>query len=200
MDLTTARVRLAGRGFDYLTTDQIDEALNTAKNSIEDAYPWPWLDATATGTAPLTITDLKQILYVVDATTDRRLFGMDVRSIAEQNASLDQQGDPMFWWIDGLTTLRSWPISSHTLNVRYRKFSPDLAIGGTETPLIPVRYHPVWIDMAVVEALKVTHNLVAAQTMLLDVNRRLEQMVAHFADRNLQNPDFMDYTFDSEDS
>lgn len=198
MDLTTARTRLAGRGFDYLTTDQLDEALNTAKNNFEDAYPWPWLEDTTTGTAPLTIADLKQILYVVDTTHDCPLSGNDSRTLAEWDPGFTATGDPQYWWLDGLTTLKVWPLSTAQLEVRYVKESPELADGSDE-PLIPDRYCAIWLDLAVAETLKITNNYAASTSQLQAANLRLAQLIDRYSDRNLMNGDFQTIYGNSED-
>lgn len=189
MDLTTARTRLAGRGFDYLTTDQIDEALNTAKNNFEDAYPWPWLETSTTNTAPVTISDLKQVLYVVDTSHDVPLSGNDIRTLAEWDPGLATTGDPQYWYLDGLTSLKVWPVNtSASLEVRYVKESPELANGDDE-PLIPDRYCPIWLDLAVAECLKITNNYAASQAQENAANARILQLIDRYSERNLQNGD-----------
>lgn len=191
MNLTTARATLTERGFQYLSTTQVDLALNNAKNALEDLLDWPWLETTAPGAAPLTISDLKHILYVVDTTNDRELLGLDPRDIVNINTDVDATGTPEYWWLDGLTSLKVYPANTaNTLSVRYVKYSPELS-DGSDTPLIPTRYHPIWLDFAVVEALKEGQNYQAANALLSDLmTRRMPGMLDVFAGRNSQNPEY----------
>lgn len=163
--------------------------LNLGKNALEQVAPWPWLEATTSGTAPLTISDLRQVLYVVDTTNDCVLPGLDVRSTVGVDPELGS-GVPSSWWLDGLTSLKVHPTNtSVSLSVRYLKFSSELSTG-TDTPLIPVREHPVWIDFAVVEAYKDSDNFAAAQALLGDLmSRAVPRMIDTYCGRNLANPD-----------
>lgn len=189
MDLTSAQTELGARGFDHLSSSRKTIMLNLGKNALEALAPWPWLETTTTGTAPLTISDLRQVLYVVDSTNRVVLPGLDVRSTVEADPSL-QAGSPSSWWLDGLTTLRVHPTStSVSLSVRYLKFSAELS-AGSDTPLIPTREHPVWIDFAVVEAYKDSDNYGAAQALLSDLmGRSIPRMLDTYLGRNLANPD-----------
>jgi hypothetical protein len=182
VDLDAARTELRERGFDYLSDSRCNHFLNTALTEIEDAFPWPWLEDTATGTAPLTITDLKQPLYVVDTDGQRELLSIPYRDLVIDDPTLAATGEPSYWSLDGLDTVVVYPTRSVSLTVRYIKTSPVLQDAADE-PLIPERYHGVWVDRAVVEALKDSDNHDAANTLLADVGRRVEQMCSVFADR-----------------
>lgn len=200
MNLGTARTELQARGFDYLSTTRCTILLNRGKNALEDYYLWPWLETTTTGTAPLTVSDLKQVLYVVDSTGDRELPGLDRRMIRDLDSKLDDTGVPEFWWINGETSLRVWPLNTtNTLSVDYVKFSPELS-GDSDTPLIPVRYHPVWVDFAVVEAYKDNDAYDKASALLDHLTRfDIPRMVQAYAERNLQNPGYQQIRGASED-
>jgi hypothetical protein len=149
MDLTAAQTELKARGGDYLSTARLTTFLNDAKNELEDFFVWPWLETTTTGTAPLTISDLKHVLYVVDTTNQAELTGASAQYIVEDlDETITTTGTPDVWWLDGTTTLKVYPANtSASLSVRYVKFSPELS-AGADTPLIPVRNHNLWIDLA----------------------------------------------------
>jgi hypothetical protein len=200
MQLSAARTELQARGFDHLSSARCLIMLNRAKNALEDEYPWPWLHTSTTGTAPLTISDLKHIQYVSDTSNDRTLTGVDLRWVREMDASADETGTPQVWWLDGETTLRVWPLNtSINLSVRYVKFSPELSADG-DTPLIPTRYHPVWVDYAVVEAYKDADDYANANALLQHLRMvEVPRMIAHYANRNLQNPEAIAVTYASED-
>lgn len=189
MNLTQARDELAGRGFDYLSTTRLNIMLNNGKNSLEDEYAWPWLETTTTGTAPLSIADLKFVLYVVDTTNQFKLTGVDARDVTDRDTTVTTTGAADSWWLDGTGTLDTYPTQSNAaLSVRYVKYSPELS-ADSDTPLIPARYHAVWIDYAVIDAYKDSDNYVAANALLAHVRQfRLPQMIDVFATRNRANP------------
>lgn len=200
MDLSAARTELKDRGFSFLTDARATIMLNNAKNALEDEFQWPWLETTATGVAPLTISDLKYVLYVVDTTNRVPLTGVDAVDITDRDAIITTTGAPDSWWLDGATSLKVYPASTSVqLSVRYVKFSPELS-GGSDTPLIPVRYHQVWIDYAVVEAYKDSDRYTEANGLLGHIRQyRLPQMVELYGLRNRQNPGYAPVTWASDD-
>lgn len=200
MNLTQAIAELKARGFDYLSDARATIMLNNAKNALEDEYPWPWLESTITGPVPLSISDLKYVEYVVDTTNGVELDGIDPRDVIDLDRNVATAGNPSSWWLDGAGTLKTYPTSATAqLSVRYVKFSPELS-AGTDTPLIPARYHPVWINYAVVDAYKddEQHDLAAA--LLNDLRgRRLPAMIDVYGSRNRGNPDVQVIVAGSED-
>lgn len=201
MDLSDARTEVQNRGFEQLTDSRIDAFLNLAKNQFEDAAAFPWLQATTTGTAPLTITDLKDILYVADSTNGQELEGADPRLVIVEDvqANIATAGTPMLWWLDGLTTLNIWPANTNvSLSVRYVKESPELT-EDTDTPLIPARYHQTWVDLAAVRCYLDLKDLDSAATLRAIVAQDLAGIVARYQARNHQNPVFQEIRGYSED-
>lgn len=199
MNLTQAVAELKARGFDYLSDARATIMLNNAKNAFEDEYHWPWLETTTTGVAPLTITDLNSVLYVVDTTDGSELHGIDASDVVDLDPNVSTAGVPTSWWLDGTGTLRTYPVSTTaSLSVRYVKVSPELT--GTDTPLIPTRYHPVWIDYAVVEAYKDDDRFNEAQALLSFVRtNRLPQIIEAYSSRNRANPAVQVIVAGSED-
>jgi len=198
--LGEAQTELAGRGFDYLSSSRMTIMLNNAKNALEDEFDWPWLETTVTGTAPLTIPDLRHVLYVQDTTLDRELVGLNATQLAVDGSDLSQTGAPTHWWLDGASTLNVWPVTtSDQLQVRYVKYSPELS-AASDTPLIPARYHAVWMDYAVLEAYKDSDNFESASDLLALVRQyRLPQMISVYAVRNRQNSNYQTVRLFSED-
>lgn len=189
MNLTQAIAELKARGFDYLSDARATIMLNNAKNALGDEYAWPWLETTTTGVPPLTISDLRSVLYVVDTTNGRELTGVDARDVVDLNTNVDTAGTPAVWWLDGTQTLKVYPTTTTAqVTVRYVKVSVDLS-AGSDTPLIPARYHGVWIDYAVVEAYKDDDRFNEAQALLGFVRaNRLPQMMDVYSSRDQQNP------------
>jgi hypothetical protein len=199
--LAQAIAELKARGFDYLSDPRATIMLNSAKNALEDEFDWPWLETTTTtGAAPLTITDLKHVLYVVDTTNGAELRGKDPRDIADLDSNVATAGTPTNWWLDGNSTLRTYPTSTTAqLSVRYVRCSPELS-APSDTPLIPGRLHPVWIDYAVVEAYKDDDRFNEAQALLSFVHaNRLPQIIDTYGERNRQGPDVQVLVAGSED-
>lgn len=168
--------------------------LNNAKDELEDFFDWPWLETTTTGTAPLTVTNLKRILYVTDTTNDTELPGVQAADI---NANIADTGTPCVWWLDGSTVsgndttviVNVYPVSAVSLSIRHTRYSANL-VADSESPLIPVRYHRTWVDLAAVEAYKDSDNFEAAAALRADVDRRLGQMIETLGARNKQNSDY----------
>lgn len=192
MNLSEATIELKARGASYLSNGRVELMLNDAKNDFEDMYPWPWLEATTSGPGPLEISDLKQVLYVVDSDRDNVLWGTTANDVIMQESWSDitssaTTGDsPARWYIDGATTLSVFPASTNNLYVRYLRFSPELS--GTDTPLIPRRYHNLWLDFAMVRVYRDSDDLNRARDLLAGSAQRLAVIFNEYGARNLQNP------------
>lgn len=187
MNLTAAITELKARGGSFLSDARCTIFLNDAKNDFEDYYDWPWLEATATGTAPVTLTDLKNILYVTDYTRGTELQGVTARDIiAQAGPNIDLTGVPNYWWLNGAYILEVFPKNTtDTLKIRYTSFTAELS--GTDTPAIPPRHHNIWIDLAMVRVYKDSDNLAAAERLEVTAYQRLAKLVEVFEYRNHQN-------------
>lgn len=186
--LVQARAELNARGFDEISDARLTAILNIAKNQFEDSYPFPWLEATTAGPAPLTIATLKHVLYVVDTTNQVELTGVPApQIIAELDPIIGTAGAPSVWWLNGTNVLTTWPLSTTAqLSVRSINESPELSADG-DTPLIPVRYHPTWIDLAAIRAYLDGDNVNEAVQLRSIVSQDLGQIIARYDTRNRQN-------------
>jgi hypothetical protein len=82
--LATAETELQARGYSRFSTTRLDAWLNEAKNRFEDyQFDWPWLKTTTTGTAPVTISDLRRVLSVVDSSSKQPVDQVDENAIIE---------------------------------------------------------------------------------------------------------------------
>jgi hypothetical protein len=190
VNLGEATQAVMDRGFDYLPAPRVYLMLNTAKDNFEDIWQWPWLDVLKTGPTPLTITDLKLMMMVKATATSDELLGLDMRQAMQDNTNLAAAGPPQYWWLEGATVLHAWPGDGAGVLVRYIADSPAL-VQPTDTPLIPARYHPLWIDLAVCEAYKDSDNFSAAQMLRADVYARMGDVIARYETRNRQHSPFM---------
>ena len=182
MNLATARAELESRGYARFTDARLEIWLNTAKNRFEDyQFDWPWLKSTATGAAPLTIADLRRVRSVADTTNQRPLEMINPDANVDFfDYTLTRPGTPTGWYLSSETIVSVYPVQTTSLSVRYVKFSPELT--GTDTPLIPVRYHQTWVDLAEVDALRYgVKDRDSANSMELEVFRRIEEIAVVYA-------------------
>jgi hypothetical protein len=182
-DLTSADTELAARGYGRFSQARRFAWLNAAKNRFEDyPYDWPWLKTSASGTAPLTISDLRRVLSVVDSATKLPVDQVDADAIIEfASGDLTLAGSPSGWYLDSDTVLSTFPVGAGSLTVRYVKFSPELATG-TDAPLIPARYRMTWVDLAEVEALRYgVKDGAAAAVIEQGAFRRLSEIAGVYA-------------------
>jgi hypothetical protein len=197
LNLAEARAELSARGFDYLSATRQTFMLNRAVTDFEDFWPWPWLRKTVTGPAPLTITNLKYIRKVYDS-TGNEIFGVD----DVEDIDTTETGTPQYWWIDdtsGSSVLTAYPVGAATFTVSYVAESSDLS-NTTDTPAIPERYHPLWIDLAVIQAYKDSDNFAAAQVLRQDTEVALQRLVERYETRNRMNSAHILIRAGSEDS
>src|SRR4051812_22691136 len=111
MNLGEARTDLKARGFDELTDARANAYLNGARRDFDEFDDWPWLKTTTTGTAPLAIADLRQVVYVADTTVRRQLRAVDVTDLLPSDPALTTAGNPTNYWLDNLT-IRVWPLNT----------------------------------------------------------------------------------------
>ena len=154
MNLGQARADLEARGYTRFVDSRLNAWLNQARVRFED-YPfdWPWLKATATGSAPLTISDLRRVRSVTSTATRTALTQISDDALVEfVDTDLTLAGAAGAWYLSSSTVVAAYPATA-ALTVRYQKFSPALS-GDSDTPLIPVDYHSDWVDLAEVMVLR----------------------------------------------
>lgn len=185
----TLKTSLSDRGFSYLSDTRLGEYVNQGYYRIAEAHPWIWTQTTATGTAPLTISDLGQILSVVDTTNKTPLTVVERDEVIDDlGADLTQTGTPMVAYRSTETQLSVYPANtSVSLSVRYCKVPAVLT--GTDTPIVPTRYHLVIADAAEIEALRDTDDDSTAERREQTLERRLQRM-KEFHHVNLANPGY----------
>jgi hypothetical protein len=69
--LSDLDAELRDRGFDYLSESRRHYLINRAYFEMCEEQDWPFLEATTSSTAPITITDLRTIESVVDTTQEQ---------------------------------------------------------------------------------------------------------------------------------
>ena len=193
MNLTALRTEFLARGEDFLDssgTTRQDYFLNEGYRRINEAEPWPWLFADASGTAPLTITDLQTVLSVVDATDKTKLTRLDRRRLLDADTDLTTVGTPQYWYRDSDTSLKVYPANTTiTLNVRYLRVAPTLSTG-TDTPILPTRYHGLIVDAAMIEAFKDSEDFSELSALEQVFQQRIAEMRRAYLPES--GPDYID--------
>jgi hypothetical protein len=189
MNLGQARVALAARGFDYLDGASMNLMLNRARNDFEDHWEWPWLRATASGPAPLDLADLKYVKRV-SGPDGNGIWGLETENV--DTAAPVTSGGRYWYLLDDVNEhvkicLVGNPIA---VTVDYIRQTPELD-DDLDTPVIPARYHAVWIDWAVIQAYKDSDNFTAAQALQADVNARMQFLIERYETRNRMHSPFI---------
>jgi hypothetical protein len=196
VNLAQGQQALMDRGFDYLRPDQTALMLNTGKDAFEDYYEWPWLWTPFNGATPLTLIDFK--LMVTAASGGNELFGLDLRQVAQDGTDLTLKGTPRYWWMNGANELHAWPGDGATISGVMVADTPML-VNPDDEPLIPARYHGLWIDLGVCEAYKDSDNFPAAQALRADIAVRMQDVVSRYETRNRQHSPFITMRAINED-
>lgn len=161
-DLTfaTMTTELQARGFDYLSATRAGYFLNRSYWEICEEANWPFLGASTTGTAPLTIATLRTVESVIDTTARVKLRPLDVRAITDENVDLTTTGTPLYYYVRN-SIISVFPANTtDTLSVRYWQAPAELT--GTDASLIPARFRQLIVDGAVAYAYMDTDDFDAA--------------------------------------
>lgn len=145
MAITLAELRTEVFGpYSYLNDSgtqaaRVDRWINQAYHELCDQAPWPFLETTSTGAAPLTISDLGDVITVTD--TDGVVLEPiqydPIRRVV--NGDLTTTGSAAFYYLTGGTVVNAYPVPSASITVRYRKKPTNLSSAGDE-PLVPDEY------------------------------------------------------------
>lgn len=146
------------RGSDYLDDSADGEArvkrwVNDAMHQVNGQCAWPFLEAVATGAAPLTITDLGSIESVVDSDRGVQLVQRSRAELTGSDPAGSATGQPFWYVVTGGDTITSWPSSAANLLVRYRRVAPDL-VADTDVPAMPDRFRSCLVELAVAAMLR----------------------------------------------
>lgn len=173
MNFSELVAALQSRGFDYLSTSECEGYVNDAyRLDICEAADWEFLSTTATGTSPLEVTDLRSIEYVINSTQERKMKSRDRRFITDFNPDLSAKGNSVYYYVTGGNTINLYPSSEDTMSVRYYKVAPKLT--GTDTPLLPERFHTLIVDGAVARAYENSDDYELAQAARNNFLTRLQ--------------------------
>jgi hypothetical protein len=174
------REEVVARGFDdFAQSDaRIKRWVNQAYREITDAHPWPFLEETKEGTAPVTVSDLGHVLSVSNKTNESILGSADRRQIVGLDPKIDDTASvPSLWYREGETSVKVWPAdTTSTFVIRYLKVPAELKEDSDE-PVIPKAYQDLIVDGAVIRAYKNRDNFEAAQFVRGEWEGGIRQMV-----------------------
>lgn len=174
-----------GRGYNYEPTAAIESAIQRHYQRLEARYVWPWREATKEGIPPLEIKDLRDVLSVQDKTQERPIYGQTRQWLIERFPNIEEEGNPLWWWLDNLT-LRTYPVSKvDTFSVRYAK-KPEVLTEKAE-PAMPSEWQFLIVDSAIVDLLKSNDEYSVARELKESVETDLLGMVAAEMRRDLQS-------------
>ena len=157
------------------TPSRLGNYVNNGYSDICEAEDWPFLEATTSGAAPLTISDLRTIESVIDTTTSIKLRPMDRRNITDFDVDLTTSGSAFLYYITGGDVVNTYPYSTDTLSVNYWNVPDDLS-GDTDEPVVPDRFRSLIVDAAVVYAYEDDDESNQADAANARYQSRLEQM------------------------
>jgi hypothetical protein len=169
------------RGFNALNDNGTGEQrakrwINSAINELCEVARWPFLHATVTNAAPLALTDVRHVISVVDDTTGRELRGMNREDILTTvSTDLTTTGAPSVWYLEG-TTLRVYPVSTDSLNVRYIAVPPDL-VAAADVCVVPSRYTNLVVDLAVARGYRDKEAFEPERALRIAINEQLDTML-----------------------
>ena len=126
---------------------------------------------------------------MTDSTNDVTLLYEDRRVLLDTYGDLVSTGTPNLWFLEGQTTLKTYPQSSAvTLTVRYLKVPADLS-AGSDTIVVPDRYSYLIVDAAVRRAYQDSDNFEAAEAIRNEYTIALQSMRENLMWRNYGRPE-----------
>ena len=198
------KAELAARGFDYLTDARQGAMVNRGMRALDGMALWPYLENSATGLAPLAISDLGTVEAVLDTTNDVELAPSTYQELLSLfGGDLSTSGNPTFWYRatpGGVPTVATYAVSTSVqIGVQYFRTTAAL-VNSTDVPLAPARWHDLVVDLAAVRAYRDMHNHGAAESLQAQVDRDVAQMRQELFTDQVQGPGFIQIRSGSDDS
>lgn len=191
MQLSDLRAEMQARGFDYLSTARCNTYLNVAVQEICELEDWPFLLATTTGAAPLTIADLRTVQTVVDVPTNRKLRPSNLGQITDTYPAPTTTGSPVFYYFTSQNTISVFPVNTaEQIKVTYWKTPADM-VADTDVPVIPARYQYAIVDYACGRAFADASDFNEAQAARAEGDRLVQMMQANLVDPQHDSPELI---------
>lgn len=177
------KTALAARGFDDYSDTTLGERINSARAELDRMYLWPWREASVTGTAPASVSDLGQIEAVTNETRDYRLVGRQFADLIDAYGDLSTTGTPIYYYrayVSNSPVVATYPVSTDTIGVQYWKVTVDLVDAGDE-PASPSECHSLIVDLAAARGWRDKDNHELAAAIQADVSRQIEALLFQYA-------------------
>lgn len=165
--------------------------LNESYKRICDGEPWIFLETTATGAAPLTVSDVRQVEAVTSTPDDISLTYMARDVLERMYPDLPETGSPSWWYFASETSIATYPTSTNTIKVTYLKNPSDLSANG-DLPVIPTRFHFLIVLGAAMDAHAYQDNSGAEALQVLE--RRYDRLLFEMKSSQLvrqSEPEFL---------
>jgi hypothetical protein len=191
MNFATISTEVQARGFDYLSSTRLGYFVNEAYHELCDSEDWPFLITTATaqsGSSTVSLADLRSIESVFDTANKANVKPIDRRDLTEITTDLTTVGVPQWYYMLSDTTFKVYPVGG-TLTVNYYKAATDLT--GTDTPIIPTRWHRLIVDGACLRASKDADDYPDRTALQQAYDRDLTLMRATILNKNHDEPKFI---------
>ena len=188
MDLHELRNELEARGYNYLPEKRLNYFINRGYLEFCLRFPWPYLEHEENSVTLPYVPDpaLRAMIWLVNDQTQISLPGIDPREVRRLDPTGDRTGTPVAWYVEG-QTLKFFPENAgQTATFRYIQTPPMLA-GDADEPLVPADLALYIVDRAVVEALKDTDELAAAQEVRRDWENQVDRLAGNTLRNNYQN-------------
>lgn len=169
------------RGFQYLNDGgtgaaRVSRYINDAAAWIDAQADWPYLQSVATGTTPLSISDLRTIASVTDTSGRRTLQPADQRDLRSSFGDLTTSGTASFYYVEN-GAIKLYPTQSGlSVTVDYWRTSPDMSPGSE--PLMPDRYRYAIVEHVAGRLFRQRNDLAAAQAAEQARDAIVAQMIA----------------------
>lgn len=161
------RTEVLARGFDYLGDTaglvRLKRWVNEAMHDVDDMERWPYREASASGAAPLTISDLGIIETVRDTTSGAVLQFQAREAVVSEYVDPATTGIPAVYYVSAGTVVNVYPArASGSVTVQYFKVGVDLS-ADADAPLMPDRFRNAVVEYTVAKALRDKSNFQEAQ-------------------------------------
>jgi hypothetical protein len=203
VDFTALKAELVARGFDSLSTTRQGYYINAARAELDRMFLWPWREKSASGTSPLSVSDLGRIEKVTNSSQSALpLAKADRSTLIDIYGDLSVSGTPGYYYVaspSGSTQVVAIPVSTNTISVQYWKVTVDLS-GASDTPASPSEAHYTIVDLAVRRAYRDNDDHGAAAALQPEIDNAIAQLVEQYPPGQPDGPDgFVGVTGASED-
>ena len=182
MDFDSLKTELSDRGFSDTTDSRRGIYINAGRAELDRMYLWPWRETSATGTAPLIVTDLGVIEMVTDETRSLPLEVAQYRDLANSFGDLTTDGNPQYYYVgrsSGSAVIATYPESSNSIGVQYWKRTPDLSVS-SDDPASPDEAHLLIVDLAERQLRRRLGDAEGVAVLSADIERQIADLLQQY--------------------